>query len=143
MAARQSLSPDHRADRVFGTYTQIYEEGAGYPSSLPDDVALPSGHDDLESFFSSTETTAFIVVQRDRLLYEHYFNGYDRDSTQTSFSVAKSFASALVGIAITDGVIALDDPITDYLPELRKPDARFEQVGWFKTSWQPRNGAGT
>ncbi len=105
----------------------LYEEGPGYPSGLPDDVALPGG-DDLETFLRSTDTTAFIVVERDRLLYERYFNGHDHDSTQTSFSVAKSFSSALVGIAIHDGDIALDDPITDYLPELKERDARFERI---------------
>ncbi|CAN5694190.1 serine hydrolase [soil metagenome] len=106
----------------------VYERGPGYPSGLPDDVVLPGGYDDLESFLRSTETTAFIVVKRDHLLYEQYFNGDDHNSTQTSFSVAKSFASALVGIAIGDGTIALDDPATDYVPELKERDARFERI---------------
>jgi hypothetical protein len=106
----------------------VYEEGPGYPSGLPADVELPGDHDDLESFLRSTETTAFILVERDQLLYEHYFNGYDHNSTQTSFSVAKSFASALVGIAVDDGVIALDDPITDYIPELKDRGAGFERI---------------
>jgi CubicO group peptidase (beta-lactamase class C family) len=106
----------------------IYEEGPGYPSGVPDDVVLPAGFDDLESFLRATETTAFIVVKRDRLIYERYFNGYDHNSTQTSFSVAKSFASALVGIAVDDGAIALDDPITDYIPELEARGAGFERI---------------
>ena len=47
----------------------------------------------------------------------------------TSFSVAKSFVSTLVGIAIEEGAIhSLDDPITDYLPELLERDRRFEQI---------------
>ena len=54
----------------------------------------------LETFLANTDTTAFLVVHDDALLYEGYFNGYDRQSTQTSFSTAKSFVSALVGIAI-------------------------------------------
>jgi CubicO group peptidase (beta-lactamase class C family) len=118
--------PARRIDAPADPY--VYEKGPGYPSDLPDDVALPPGHDHLESFLRSTETTAFIVVKRDRLIYEQYFNGYNRDSTQTSFSVAKSFASALVGIAVDDGVIGIDDPITDYLPELTGRDARFERI---------------
>jgi CubicO group peptidase (beta-lactamase class C family) len=106
----------------------VYEEGPGYPSGLPDDVVLPGGYDDLESFLLSTETTAFIVVKQDHLLYERYFNGYDHDSTQTSFSVAKSFASAIVGIAVEDGVFALDDSITDYIPELKERGRGFERI---------------
>jgi len=73
----------------------------------------------LEGFLASTETTAFLVLKDDQLLYEGYFNGADRASTQTSFSVAKSFASALIGVAIEEGLIGgVDDPITRYLPEL-------------------------
>ena len=74
----------------------------------------------LEKFLEHTGTTAFLVIRDDALLYEGYFNGYDRQSTQTSFSVAKSFASALVGIAIEEGYIgSVDDPITNYIPELK------------------------
>lgn len=73
----------------------------------------------LPRFLEDTGTTAFLVVRDDTLLYEGYFNGYGRTSTQTSFSVAKSFVSALVGIAIQEGHIgSVDDPVTEYIPEL-------------------------
>jgi CubicO group peptidase (beta-lactamase class C family) len=76
----------------------------------------------LEQFFADTGTIAFLVIRDDALLYEKYFNGYDRRSTQTSFSIAKSFVSALVGIAIQEGCIGnADDPITKYIPELKGP----------------------
>jgi CubicO group peptidase (beta-lactamase class C family) len=118
--------PARRIDAPVDTY--VYDEGPGYPSGLPADVDLPDGHADLDSFLDSTETTAFIVVRDDQLIYERYFNGSDHDSTQTSFSVAKSFASALVGLAIDDGLIGLDDPITDHIPELKERDQRFESI---------------
>ena len=74
---------------------------------------------DLEDFLQSTHTTSFIVIQDDTILYEGYFNGYDRASIVTSFSVAKSFTSALIGIAIDEGYIgSVDDPMIAYLPEL-------------------------
>ncbi len=76
----------------------------------------------LEKFLADSGTTAFLVIRDDTLLYEKYFNGYDRESTQTSFSVAKSFVSALVGIAIEEGHIgSVDDPITKYVPEFKGP----------------------
>ncbi len=72
----------------------------------------------LEGFLASTGTTAFLIKD-DQLLYEGYFNGSDHTATLTSFSVAKSFGSALVGIAIAEGRIGgIDDPITRYIPEL-------------------------
>jgi len=84
---------------------------------------------DLDSLLQSTQTTSFIVIRDDRVIYEKYFNGYSRDSIVTSFSVAKSFDSTLVGIAIDEGLIgSVSDPITKYLPELAKRDVRFSQI---------------
>lgn len=76
--------------------------------------------DGFDQFLESTGTTAFIVISDDTIVYEKYFNGYQRDSINTSFSTAKSFVSTLIGIAIDEGFIgSVDDPITMYLPELR------------------------
>jgi CubicO group peptidase (beta-lactamase class C family) len=87
------------------------------------------GVDDFETFLQEGDTQAFIVIQDDKILYEKYFNGAERDTLLTSFSVAKSYASALVGLAIADGYInSVDDPITDYLPELAERDARFHDI---------------
>ncbi|NOH11621.1 MAG: serine hydrolase [Chloroflexi bacterium] len=85
--------------------------------------------DDLELFLEDTGTQAFIVIQDEAILYEGYFNRYTRDSIVTSFSVAKSFVSTLVGVAIEEGHIqSVDDPITDYLPELLERDAQFTNI---------------
>jgi hypothetical protein len=54
---------------------------------------------DLEQFLSASDTTAFLVLRGDRLLYEGYFNGAGHDSVQTSMSVAKSVLSVLVGLS--------------------------------------------
>jgi CubicO group peptidase (beta-lactamase class C family) len=85
--------------------------------------------DELDRFLRRHSTTAFLVIKDDVLLYEKYFNGYGRDSIQTSFSMAKAFVSALVGVAIAEGYIGdIDDPVTKYIPELRDRDARFERI---------------
>ena len=77
----------------------------------------------LSELLRSTGTHAFIVVRDNQVLYEDYFNGFARDSLNTTWSLSKSFTSALVGIAISEGYIkSLDDPITNYLPELKDQD---------------------
>ncbi|MFF5204532.1 serine hydrolase domain-containing protein [Streptosporangium sp. NPDC000396] len=82
-----------------------------------------------DDFLRGTDTRAFLVVHKDRLVYERYFGGSDRHTRQTSFSVAKSFVSTLVGIAIAEGRIkSVEDPVTAYLPELAKRDPRFAQI---------------
>jgi CubicO group peptidase (beta-lactamase class C family) len=83
----------------------------------------------LATYLEETHTTAFIILHGDKLLYEGYLNGSSREATQTSISVAKSFASTLVGIAIEEGYIAsLDDPVTAYIPELLERDPRFGDI---------------
>jgi CubicO group peptidase (beta-lactamase class C family) len=83
----------------------------------------------LDRLLRDTETRAFVVVHRDRVVYERYHGGSGRDELETSFSVAKSFLSTLVGIAIDQGLIAdVDEPVTDYLPQLAARDPRFERI---------------
>lgn len=90
---------------------------------------LPVAGQGLAELLSASETTAFVVIADEAVVYERYPNGSSRDSIQTSFSVAKSFASALVGIAIEAGAIgSVDDPITGYLPELAERDPRFSEI---------------
>jgi CubicO group peptidase (beta-lactamase class C family) len=91
-------------------------------------VTSAFGVDDLDAFLTETETQSLIVIKDDRVVLERYANGWGRDSMVTSFSVAKSFVSTLVGIAIEGGLVGLDDPITTYLPELAERDSRFGQI---------------
>ncbi|MGY1605718.1 serine hydrolase [Geodermatophilus sp. SYSU D00700] len=97
------------------------------PAGVLDRVTVPgSGEEDLDDLLARTQTTAFLVLRGDELLVERYPGGGSRESVQTSFSVAKSVLSTLVGIAIERGEIGgLDDPVTAYVPELldRDPDA--------------------
>jgi CubicO group peptidase (beta-lactamase class C family) len=91
-------------------------------------VSVNGTERDLEEFLGASGTTAFIVIQDEAILYERYFNGDNRSSIQTSFSVAKSYLSALVGIAAEEGHLAVDDPITEHIPELLDRDNRFSRI---------------
>jgi CubicO group peptidase (beta-lactamase class C family) len=74
----------------------------------------------VNEFLEHTVTTGLLVLKDDKILSEQYFHGNTENSLNTSMSVAKSFVSALVGIAIDDGLISgVDRPITDYVPKLK------------------------
>jgi CubicO group peptidase (beta-lactamase class C family) len=92
--------------------------------------ATPAGAGkELDEFLRANDTLAFLVVHEDRLVRQRYFDGAGRGSLQTSFSVAKSFLSTLVGIAIDEGVIeSVEDPVTTYVPELVERDQRFARI---------------
>jgi len=73
----------------------------------------------LEGLLAQAETRAFLVIHRDRLVYERYFRGVSEHTLLPGFSMSKTFAAALVGRALSQGVLeSLDRPVTDYIPEL-------------------------
>lgn len=74
-----------------------------------------------EEFLTDHRTVAFLVIHRDTVKYERYFKGYDQAQVHTSFSMAKSVVSMLIGCAIEDGFItSVDQPVTDFMPEMKK-----------------------
>lgn len=73
--------------------------------------------DSLDKLLQSLETTAFLIVKNDSLLFERYDDTYADTTHSGSFSVAKSFVGTLIGIALDKGYIkSIDDPIAHYLP---------------------------
>ena len=98
---------------------------ASTPPRLPPG---PAGID-FEATLARNGTVAFIVLQRGQVAFERYYNGHQRDGWVTSFSVAKSVVSLLLGQAIADGhVKSVDDRLTRYVPELLQRDERFARV---------------
>jgi len=111
-------------------YFKQAESDSPYVAFLDEGQIVHNGEQvNLDSFLEQNDTTSFLVIKDDVLLYEKYYNGSQADSIQTSFSAAKSFVSALVGIAHDEGYIeSVDDPITKYIPELLDNDPRFADI---------------
>ena len=70
----------------------------------------------LDLSFSDDATQAVVVVKNGKIISEKYADGYDIDSHGTSWSMAKSYYAALVGISIDRGEIkSLDERVSSYL----------------------------
>lgn len=77
----------------------------------------------LDELAGENGTTSLIVIHDDKIVYEKYFNGYDKDSINTSFSSVKSIDSLMIGMAIEDGYIKSEtQPISDFIPEFRNTE---------------------
>ncbi len=73
----------------------------------------------LDSTLQNSPTVAFLIIRNDSLLFEKYYRDYEQSSTVASFSMAKSYTSALIGIAISEGHIqSVQDKLIAYIPEL-------------------------
>lgn len=72
----------------------------------------------LNEFVRLHKTISFAIIRNDSLLYEYYADNYSATKNVTSFSIAKSYITMLIGIAIDEGYIkSVNDPITDYITE--------------------------
>ncbi|MDF7773988.1 serine hydrolase [Sphingomonas sp. AOB5] len=87
--------------------------------ALPAGKPLPIDAAAVDAFVAGQNVGGLIVLQDGKVRLERYARGYGPEGRWTSFSVAKSFTSALVGAAIKDGYIkSVDEPVTKYIPEL-------------------------
>lgn len=90
------------------------------PQELPEGFAFNGRQIGLDDWLRSSGTTGLLVMSADRIAYERYFQGNEAHSRAISWSVGKSFVSALVGIALAEGAIgSVRDPVSDYVPALK------------------------
>ena len=107
----------------------IFDEDIFYSRTVhksADPVAWPQAADynkrelstQLLDTLSKYETTSVIFIQHDSVKVEKYWNGVTDTTRSNSFSVAKSFVSALIGRAVQLGYIkSIDQPVGDFLKE--------------------------
>ena len=90
------------------------------PRKLDVTYTFASKQHTLDDLLARSRTQGFQVIKDGKIVDERYFNGANDKSKFTSWSVAKSFTSTLVGLALADGKIkSIDEPVTNYLPELK------------------------
>ncbi|HNQ12228.1 MAG TPA: serine hydrolase [Bacteroidia bacterium] len=77
----------------------------------------------LQEHLSKTNSVAFVVIQNKELCYEWYAPEFSDSSLSSSFSMAKSYVSAMIGVALAQKKIkSLDEPIANYVPEFNEGD---------------------
>ncbi|HEY2706846.1 MAG TPA: serine hydrolase domain-containing protein [Caulobacteraceae bacterium] len=94
-----------------------FEPGA--PLDLPAAFEFEGQTFDTAQFLAEIETTGLLVLRDGRIVFERYWLGNDATTQAASWSVGKSFVSALVGVAVDEGAIAsIEDPVSRYAPML-------------------------
>lgn len=74
----------------------------------------------IDAYMKSNRVSGLLVLKDGRIVLEKYALGRKPADRWTSFSVAKSVTSTLVGAAIQDGRIrSINDPVTTYVPDLK------------------------
>lgn len=77
---------------------------------------LPEGTD---QWIEDRAVTSLLMMQDGQIRFEEYYLGTAPEDRRISWSVAKSYLSALFGILLAEGAInSLDDPVVKYAPKL-------------------------
>lgn len=107
------------ASRTVGASPDVWDLPVE-PVSLEGDFTVAGKALTLEEALEATSTNALVVVKGGKIVHESYRNGSDAKTRFLTFSVAKSYVSTLIGLALEDGAIkSLDDKVTDYLPQMK------------------------
>ncbi len=72
----------------------------------------------VDDFMRRNRVGGVLVLKDGKVALERYGLGNDERTRWTSFSVVKSISSTLVGAAVQQGLLALDQPVDKYLPSL-------------------------
>lgn len=96
-----------------------YEFPSGPKLALPETFEFDGSTRTSAGFLADTDTAALLVLHEGLVRSEQYWLTGGADVQWISWSVAKSFVSALIGIAIGEGHIGgVDERVDAYVPEL-------------------------
>jgi len=109
----------HKGDSAFYFWESSIKNSITEKVRVDEKVIDPAGVG-LDAFTHLHHTLSFMIIRNDSILYENYANDITDSLTVSSFSVAKSFVSTLVGMAIEAGDIkSCSQSVTDFIPELK------------------------
>ena len=110
----QSIFPSHPV--AAGTEVYPLIKSADIHLKWEDDTSI-------DSYIEDHRIGGVIVIQDGQIKLEAYNNKVDQNTLWTSYSVAKSISSMLVGVALKEGDIkSMDDVLQDYIPEFKGCD---------------------
>lgn len=88
--------------------------------TLPETIKYLDKSMNTQTYLDDTRTTGLLILHQDTIKFEEYYRSHTPTTTHISWSMAKSFVSALVGIALEEGKFeSIEDPVTKYVPELK------------------------
>ena len=111
-----TVFPNHRIRR--GEYS--FRFPIGDVLTLPNNYRYRDQYQSTSNYLEETDTAALLIVHKGAIRYESYWLTGAEDVHWMSFSVGKSFLSAMIGIALHEGHIgSIEEAITTYVPELK------------------------
>jgi len=136
-----SLNHTLRVPSIFDgkLYTQLEIKKAQKPFIIPEaaidlppltdwaDSSIAQQYGYIDLLLKNSNTTSFLVLRNDTLVFKRYLNGVKEGEVTQLFSVTKVFVTAMAGIALNDKHFeSVEDPVTKYLKKL--PEKGFNKL---------------
>lgn len=113
-------TPEIQPVKKISRGTKVFEFRKQENTALPEQFTFQNTVTTAKEFLEDTKATGLLVIQDDTIKYEEYFAGGDEHTLFSSNSMGKSFVSALMGIAVSEGHVgSVDDPLGKYIPEFQ------------------------
>lgn len=89
--------------------------------SSPEDQGMDGARlEEMRKSLAEHRTTGLLVIRNDTIVCEWYQEGYGEDKPHYTASMAKAIVGGVsLAVAISDGLIALDDPAARFVPQWR------------------------
>lgn len=116
-------TPKIQPVKVINKGKDTFEFNEDYSINLPKNFNFKNSAYLVDDFIEETKTTGLLIIKDDNIKYEKYYLGGDKNTLFSSNSMGKSFVSALMGIAISEGYINnVDEHIGKYIPQFKNTD---------------------
>jgi CubicO group peptidase (beta-lactamase class C family) len=80
-----------------------------------DTLLFPPGLDRADPDRRGTRTDGVVIIHAGAVVYERYAPGWSADRPHLAWSATKSVTGALVGVAVREGLVSLDDSVCEHL----------------------------
>lgn len=98
-------------------HTRILKAGEAVPWAISKSFGSYELSEEMKKTNSKFGTLAYLVIHKDSIVHEDYFEHYSKNTLSNSFSMAKTFLSIITGAAVKEGKVDINASVHSYIPE--------------------------
>ncbi len=131
-AIRLGLAPASKTPDLMPSHLIVASPSSSAPWQVGtdekiDEVTYNGAKMNIQEFFDTTHTNAFLVIRDGKLTFEYYKDQKYADTRLPSYSVGKAMVSLVAGQLIDQGNISESDTFVKYFPEY-KTGGSFDEI---------------